>query len=130
MEEFTFRVAPWLEVLWLHNWPIMLCSVLIVGTAFRAYLEPSRPVLLFLYGLLILAAAFEYEKHALVAVGGTIDYLLAPNTNTALHRSVRWAFLDLLPLAGYLLGALLTFLSVLSTRRRHLSPGVRPRPRR
>jgi hypothetical protein len=84
MDEFLYRARPWANTLVAHNWPVMVCLVLIVLFAVRAYLRPTRSDVLALYGFSILALGFEYYKHARSAVASTVAYLLMANPDQRL----------------------------------------------
>ncbi|MGI5835726.1 MAG: hypothetical protein ACOX87_04430 [Chloroflexota bacterium] len=116
MDDFHHRIPPWAITLTLHNWPIMLYSVFGVWAAIRAYLQPNRPALLLLYGFLTLAFAFEYQKHGLEPVRGTLDYVFArlPDWRNAGYLIL----LDILPIALHLLGFAFLALSWLQSQPR------------
>ena len=115
MDDFIYRVRPWVITLVLHNWPIMVYCLLIPPLALRAYLRPSRSALLALYGTSLLALGFEYQKHAPAVVRGTTSYLFE------IHPEVRalslLVLLDLLPAAVQLLGAAMIAVAVVRTIR-------------
>jgi hypothetical protein len=121
MDDFEQRIRPWAITLVLHNWPIMVYSLLIPWAAVRAYLRPARSRILLLYGLLILAVTFEYQKHGLTPVHNTITYLFA--LNPAAREASYLVLLEWLPPAGHILGGALLVLSVvLSPRAVKASP--------
>lgn len=102
MDDFNYRITPWAITLVLHNWPIMLCSALVLWAAIRAYRRPAQPTLLLLYGFAALGLAFEYQKHGLDAVKDTVDYVFARGPN--FRDAARLILLQYLPTIGYLLG--------------------------
>ena len=113
MEDFLYRVRPWAITLVLHNWPIIIVSAAVPLAALLAYLRPTRRRLLVLYGLIVLAFAFEYQKHGVGVVESTTDYLFSEYANPAarhvsqlvLARALPW-MLDGLGLALLLVAAL------------------------
>jgi len=128
MDEIVYRAQPWAINLFLHNWPVMLYSVLVLWAGARAYLRPSRPAVLLLYGALVLVLAFEYAKHGLVVVRDTTAYLFV---DPPLRQMSQFFLIDVLPLAIYALGIALVFISVVW----HAGGGIRSgsqrdRPRR
>lgn len=112
MDDFIYRATPWAITLILHNWLILLCSVLIVWAAARAFLRPTRRALLLLYGLLLLAGAFEYEKHGVEVARGTTGYLFSVEHNPALRSLSRAFFVEVLPPALYATSATLLGLAM------------------
>ena len=104
MEEFLDRAVPWAITLVLHNWPVMLYTLIAAVTAVRAYIDPSRPILLFLYGTILLIIAYEYEKHGRGAIIGTTDYLFSLEVNHHLRAGSQWLLLDVLPVGMRILG--------------------------
>ncbi len=121
MDDFWYRIPPWATTLVLHNWPVMLWPALAIWAAVRAYLRPGRPILLFLYGSVILTVAFEYQKHGLGPVESTIYYVFArgPNVRDVLAT----VMVDWLPVAMNVFGFALLALSVVTSRRRFTSLG-------
>ncbi|HEX2923860.1 MAG TPA: hypothetical protein VHS28_07530 [Chloroflexota bacterium] len=119
MGDFLYRAEPWIITLVLHNWPVMIYLVLIVWSALNALLRPSRPALLLLYGLLILAVTWEYQKHGIRPIGGTIDYLLL-EVNPDLHSVLQQAILYVLPVVANLIGLGLLVTSLLLSIRHRL----------
>ena len=104
MGDFLYRAEPWAITLAQHNWPIFLLSILAAWTAYRAYRAPSRPALLRLYGCLLLAFAFEYQKHVAHMFLEATDYLFSAEANPELRSLSRRVLVDLLPVALYLCG--------------------------
>jgi hypothetical protein len=100
----------------------MLYSALIVWAALRAFRRPNRPALLLLYGLLILALAFEYQKHGTPVALGTTGYLFSPQFNPGARYLSRLILVDFLPVAMHLVGLAFVILSVLSSRLRGPAP--------
>lgn len=116
MEDFLYRARPWVVTLVQHNWPIMIYSVALVWAALRAYLHPSRTSLLLLYGVAMLALAFEYQKHVSNVVENTLDYLFKRNPGALAAGQA--LLLDALPVALHLMGLALVVLSLARTWRR------------
>ncbi len=112
LEDFLYRARPWSITLVLHNWPIMLYSIAILGLAVRTYLRPSRRSLLALYGLWILALAYEYEKHGVSTAIETASYLFSASANPELRRLSQFVLLYALPSASRVVGIALLLLSV------------------
>jgi hypothetical protein len=83
---------------------------LILWSAVRAYLLSNRPALLLLYGFVLLAGTFEYQKHGVPVLRGTTDYLF--EIRPALRASVQFILLDAFPPALYLLGSVFVLLGV------------------
>jgi hypothetical protein len=123
MEDLLYRAKPWAITLVWHNWPIMLYAALIVWAALRAYRRPSRPALLFLYGFIVLALAFEYQKHGLPEARITIDYLFSLQFNPGPRHVSHLILVDLTPVAIHLIGFAFLILSIVS------SQGHGPAPR-
>jgi hypothetical protein len=107
MDGCLYRARPWAITLVLHNWPVMLYAVGIACAAVNAYLAPNRRRLLLLFGLLTLAFAFEYEKHAVPALRGTTNYLFSLEFNPAPRRASQVILLDLAPIAAHAFGLFL-----------------------
>jgi hypothetical protein len=110
--DFLYRAEPWARTLVQHNWPIFLLSVLVILTGIQAYWRPSRPALLRLYGCLVLALAFEYQKHLVPVMVETTDYLFSEDTNPAVRSLSQLVLVDALPLAIYAWGAIALFLGL------------------
>jgi hypothetical protein len=107
MDEFLYRARPWVVTLIAHNWPIMLYAVLTPWAAIYAYLRPSRRRLSLVYGLVVLACVFEYQKHAIPVLRDTTDYLFSLETNPGMRRVSQFTLLDVAPVAAYGLGLVL-----------------------
>jgi hypothetical protein len=123
MEEFLYRVGPFSTLLAQHNWPLLIYVPLILWVASRAFLRPERRVLLLLYGLLILAVAFEYEKHGTRLVAGTVRYLF--EESPLVRRVSEFVLVDLAPIAAHALGLSMVVVAVALGLR-----GLRPEPRK
>lgn len=116
MGDFLYRAEPWAVTLALHNWPIFLLSVLVLRTAIQAYRTPSRPALLRLYGCLVLAFAFEYQKHVMHMFLEATDYLFSVEANPELRSLSQLVLADFLPVALYLCGSAATCLGLSRSR--------------
>lgn len=124
MADFDQRITPWAITLVMHNWPIMIYSIAVPWAAVRAFLRPSRPALLLLYGLLTLALAFEYQKHGLVTVLITTEYVFA--LLPAWRDLSQQLLLGALPVAAHLLGGMMVVLSLLLPRLQSSTRGTAP----
>jgi hypothetical protein len=107
MDDFLYRARPWAITLLLHNWPVMLAGALAVPVAVRAYLRPTRRILLVLYGLLGLAFAFEYQKHLAPALRDTARYLFSAEVNPGPRAVSQFVVADLAPAALYIFAVVL-----------------------
>ena len=126
MDDFLFRARPWAITLVLHNWPLIVYSALVPLAALRAYLRPTRRALLLLYGLAILALAYEYQKHGVGVARETASYLFSAEANPELRRASQLVLTGVLPLATHLVGLALLVLSAVP--RRHPGPAERSAP--
>lgn len=110
MGDFIYRVTPWWPTLVAHNWPIMICSSLILWAAVRAYVRLDRSSLLLLYSFLLTALAFEYQKHGTAVMRGTFDYLFEVwPTQRFLAQLI---LVDILPYLSYLVALFFAILSL------------------
>ena len=130
MDDFLYRAKPWAITLVLHNWPIILYSAAIPIAALLAYLRPTRRRLLLLFGLLVLALAFEYQKHGVGVVESTIGYLFSEYANPAARRISRLVLVQALPWLLHALGLALLLAAALGARAAGPSapPAVGSRP--
>ncbi len=117
MDDFLYRAKPWALTLVLHNWPIILYSAAALLAALLAYSRPTRSRLLLLYGLAVLALAFEYQKHGVPVLHGTIDYLFSEEANPAARRIFHLALTQALPWLLHVLGLTLLLAAALGGRR-------------
>ena len=104
MSEFLERAHPWAVTLVLHNWPVMLYSLVAVLAATRAYIRPHRYTLLFLYGTVLLIIAYEYEKHGRATILDTTSYLFSLEVNPDARSVVQLLLLDVVPVLLRVLG--------------------------
>lgn len=114
MDAFLHRAPSWLLTLLTHNWPLLLYMPLICWAAARAYLQPSRPHVLLLYGAMVLILAFEYSKHGTPVVQATSNYLFGELEGA---RSLsQFLLVDILAPCSHLVGIVLILLAALSRR--------------
>ncbi len=104
VDDLMHRAWPWALTLVLHNWPIMLYSVLIGGMAVWTYQWPTRRAVLVLYGLLLLAFAFEYQKHFAAVLVRTTDYLFSVQYNPELRAVSRFLLMTFAPIGLHAAG--------------------------
>jgi hypothetical protein len=104
MSEFLERAQPWVITLVLHNWPVMLYSLVAVFAAIRAYVSPNRHTILFLYGAIILVLVYEYEKHGRATVLDTTSYLFSQEVNPVARDLSQQLLLTVAPVTIRLIG--------------------------
>ncbi len=114
MGDFLYRAEPWAVTLARHNWPIFLLAALALFTAIQAYRAPSRSALLRLYGCVLLAFAFEYQKHVAHMFLEATDYLFSAEANPGLRGLSRLVLAEVVPVALYLCGAIAACLGLSS----------------
>jgi uncharacterized membrane protein HdeD (DUF308 family) len=117
MNEFLYRARPWATLLIEHNWPVMLCAVLILITAIWALIRPTRRTLLALYGLLLLAFAFEYQKHLAPLLVNTARYLFSVEVNPGPRAASQIIIAQVLPIVFTGLGVALLMIALRPRRR-------------
>jgi hypothetical protein len=124
MDDFLYRARPWAITLVLHNWPLILYAAAIPFAALLAYLQPTRRRLLILYGLLVLAVAFEYQKHGMTVAQSTTDYLFSEYANPTARHISQLVLVQTLPVLLHLLGLALLLVSALCRRNRRSAQPV------
>ncbi len=112
MEEFLYRARPWAVTFIAHNWPVLVYALTIPWAALHAFLRPSRRTLLFLYSLLLLTFAFEFEKHGVRIMLDTTNYLFSVETNPAPRFLSQWLLAEVAPTAAHLLGLTALVISI------------------
>lgn len=74
-----------------HNWPIMLALIACAWFGLRAYRNPQRKTVSWLLTAMLLAIAYEYDKHVAPELHLAIDFLFGLEIawlNRPLHRLV------------------------------------------
>jgi uncharacterized membrane protein YqhA len=104
VNDFLWRFIPWLVTLVQHNWPVILGVPLIIWAAIYAYLSPSRPRLLALYGFAVLTLTYEYQKHLAEVLVRTINYLCSTANNLWLAVIGGFLVVTFIPVCLYLIG--------------------------
>ena len=104
MAEFLDRAQPWATTLILHNWPVLLYTVLAAIAATWALIRPARSTLLILYGAIILIVGFEYEKHGTATIINTTSYLFSVEVNPIPRVLSRRLLLEVVPISMQVIG--------------------------
>jgi hypothetical protein len=68
-------VVGYFLVLFSHNWPLLLAMAMAVVQAVRAFRQPSRLQLCWLYAWVCLGVAYEYDKHIAVRFHAACDFI-------------------------------------------------------
>ena len=126
MEAFE-RTQTWVLMLMVQYWPILLYGLVAAVTAIRAYLAPSRPIILFLYGALVLIVAYEYERGSRDSIISMTEYVFAFDLDGGVRRGSQWLLLDVAPICLRILGFGLLAISIVL---REVDGRRRSRPRR
>jgi len=114
--DFLYRADPWAILLVQHNWLIFLLSALVLWTGYQVYRRPSRPALLRLYGCLLLAFAFEYQKHVAHMFLQATDYLFGADSTAGARSLSQVILIDILPVALYAWGSIVLILGLRQSR--------------
>lgn len=71
-----------------HNWPVLLALLAALICAILAWQQPSRRRLAALYGAVLVAVAYEYQKHILPRFVEATTFLTADSAT--LYRTTRF----------------------------------------
>jgi hypothetical protein len=110
-----------------QHWPMLLYLAVAIVSAVRAYIAPSRPILLFLYGTLLLMVAYELQRRGHPVILTATEHLFGLDVAADLRYLAEWARIYVAPAGFQALGFGMLALSIVL---REIEARRRSRPRR